>query len=302
MIDNKEAAPDSIPESKPFSWRKSWTAMDFIKKIIIQCILKPTGLARIGLKNSLDLRVTEREIRLEKLPVSFNGMRIIYMSDFHLGKCNDLPQVIAAKLKQINADLCLLGGDYRFHFNDPIDPTLEHLKIIIPHIQTPLGIYGVLGNHDCREMAPKLESMGIKMLLNDSASIEKKNQRIHIAGVEDPHNHKTHDIKKALKGIPSEDFVIFLAHSPDLYEEAEEQNVKLYFCGHTHHGQIRFPILGAPIINSVVPRKYTQGFWSFKNLKGFTSPGVGSSLIQVRYNCPPELTVFTLRSGERTEY
>jgi hypothetical protein len=89
-----------------------------------------------------------------------------------------------------------------------------------------------------------------------------------------------------------------MCHSPDVYKDAEESGADMYLCGHTHQGQIRFPWLGALLYFSSAPREFCLGLWKHGNMTGYTSPGAGASDPTVRFRCPPEIHVFTLKSAQ----
>ena len=117
---------------------------------------------------------------------------------------------------------------------------------------------------------------------------------VWVIGVDDPHYYGCDDLPGALESVPSEAFKILLVHSPEIIEKAEAAGIDLYLCGHTHGGQICLPLLGPLISNSNCARKYTRGQWQYKHLQGYTSPGVGTSGVPVRFFCPPELGLIEL--------
>ena len=117
-----------------------------------------------------------------------------------------------------------------------------------------------------------------------------------MVGVDDPYYFGFHDVDKAFKNVPDNSFNIFLSHTPDLYKVANEKGVNFYLCGHTHHGQIQFPLIGPLFLNSLAPRKLGLGEWQYEGMTGFTGPGVGTSGTPVRFRCLPEVTVLELRS------
>jgi predicted MPP superfamily phosphohydrolase len=161
------------------------------------------------------------------------------------------------------------------------------------------GVFGVLGNHDCIEMIPDLEDAGVCMLVNDAYAIKRNRETIWLVGVDDPHYYKAHDFKASFKGIPKGAFSIFAAHSPEVYREAAQQLVRLYLCGHTHGGQIRLPFYNGPIItHSRAPRKIASGLWKYNGMYGYTTAGVGTSGVPLRFNCPGEVVLFTLKREE----
>ena len=124
---------------------------------------------------------------------------------------------------------------------------------------------------------------------------------IWIIGVDDAHYYGCDDLSTPLAAVPESAFKLLLAHTPELYAEAAEAAIDLYLCGHTHAGQVRLPYWGPLMLNAACPRAYTQGRWRHGSTAGYTSAGVGCSLLPVRYNCPPEIAVIELaRSGRRS--
>ena len=129
-----------------YSWQTEiW---DYVAKNLLTFLLKFSGLWSRGIRNALDLREKPVDIHFSNLPQSFDGLRILFLSDLHLGRSPELVTRITDVVQQLKFDLCLFGGDYRFHFSDSMDPCLEDLKTIVTYIDAPLGIYGVLGNHE----------------------------------------------------------------------------------------------------------------------------------------------------------
>jgi predicted MPP superfamily phosphohydrolase len=256
-----------------------------------------TGLFWRGYRNSLDLIVDELDLTLPRLPQAFKGFRVLFMSDLHFGEDHRPPKIIADKTRGMEVDLLLLGGDYRTHFSDPYLPSMELLRVTLDGIKVRLAKVGVLGNHDCPEMVPYLEDMGVTMLLNGSVAIEKGRDVIHVVGTEDSHDHRRHDVERAFARVPKGQFRLFLAHSPDLFHEAAERSADLYLCGHTHNGQIRLPWFGSVFTNSSAPRKFTGGLWRHEDMLGYTGSGSGTSLVPVRFLCPPQVSLFTLHGG-----
>jgi len=156
-------------------------------------------------------------------------------------------------------------------------------------------VYGVLGNHDTICMTPGLEQMGIRMLLNECEAIEHNGEHIHLAGIDDAHFYRADNIEKAGSAIPRGEFSILLSHTPEIYRQAAHADFDVLLSGHTHGGQICLPG-GIPItLDSVLPRQMGSGAWKYRDMIGYTSVGAGSSVVPVRFNCPPEITLHRLR-------
>ena len=163
------------------------------------------------------------------------------------------------------------------------------------HLKGP--VYGVLGDHDTIQMVPGLEAMGIRMLLNESEVIVRGDQQIYLAGIDEAHCFKVDDIEKAALQIRYGEFSILLSHTPEIYRQAAHADFNLLLSGHTHGGQICLPGSIPIILDAVLPRRMGAGAWRYHDMAGYTSVGAGSSVVPVRFNCPPEITLHCLRSG-----
>jgi predicted MPP superfamily phosphohydrolase len=190
-------------------------------------------------------------------------------------------------------DVCVLTGDYRGRTFGPFQPALDGVARVGTHLKQP--IYAVLGNHDTIQMVPGLEAMGIRVLLNECETIVRKDQRIYLAGIDDAHFFRVDNIEKAALSIPRGEFSILLSHTPEVYRQAAHANFDLMLSGHTHGGQICLPGSIPIKLEAVLPRRMGAGPWQYSDMTGYTSVGAGSSVVPVRLNCPPEITLHHLR-------
>jgi len=133
------------------------------------------------------------------------------------------------------------------------------------------------------------------MLLNESEAIMRDGQRIFIAGIDDAHFFRVDNIEKAASQIPDGDFSMLLSHTPEIYRQAAHADFNLLLSGHTHGGQICLPGAIPITLDSVLPRRMGSGAWRYHKMIGYTSAGAGSSVVVVRFNCPPEITLHRLR-------
>ena len=259
---------------------------------VIRNALRLTGLYRRGLRNAERIEVRHNHIKLERLPRLFDGFAILHISDLHVDMNPGAMRRLIELLDDVRYDVCVLTGDYRGKTFGPFEPALEGLARVRPHLKDP--VYGVLGNHDTVRMVPGLEEMRIRMLLNESEIIVRDNQRIHLAGIDDAHYYRVDNIEKAASQIPHDEFSILLSHTPEIYRQAAHAGFDLLLSGHTHGGQICLPGSIPITLDSVLPRHMGSGAWKYHNMVGYTSVGVGSSIVAVRINCPPEITVHHL--------
>jgi len=263
----------------------------------IRACLRLTGLYGRGQRNAAQIEVKQNYIRSTQIPKAFDGYTILQLSDLHVDMSQDAMERLTTILQDISYDLCALTGDYRGRTFGPYGATLTGMSRVCAEIKKP--IYGVLGNHDTVRMLPGLEGMGIRMLLNECETIERDHQRIHLAGIDDAHFYRADNIEKAASEIPSDEFSILLSHTPEIYQPAALADFDLMLSGHTHGGQICLPG-GIPItLSSVLPRYMGSGPWKYRDMIGYTSVGAGSSVVPVRFNCPPEITLHYLQSAIR---
>jgi len=260
---------------------------------VIRNALKLAGLYGRGKRNAEQIVVRHNDVGFNELPPLFDGFTILHISDMHV----DMNDAAMRKLVELVADLCydvcVLTGDFRGKTFGPFDATLEGVARVRAQLKGP--VYGVLGNHDTIQMVPGLEAMGIQMLLNESEAIMRDGQRIFIAGIDDAHFFRVDNIEKAASQIPDGDFSMLLSHTPEIYRQAAHADFNLLLSGHTHGGQICLPGAIPITLDSVLPRRMGSGAWRYHKMIGYTSVGAGSSVVAVRFNCPPEITLHRLR-------
>ena len=262
---------------------------------VIRNALKLTGLYWRGRRNAERILVKRNDVMFKELPPLFDGFTILHLSDMHVDMNEGAMRRLIGLIGGVRHDLCVLTGDYRGKNCGPFEATLEGVARVRAHLKEP--VYGVLGDHDTIQMVPGLEAMGIRMLLNESEVIVRGDQQIYLAGMDDAHRFKADDIAKAALQIPYGEFSILLSHTPEIYREAADADFNLLLSGHTHGGQICLPGSIPIILDAVLPRRMGAGAWQYHDMAGYTSVGAGSSVVPVRLNCPPEITLHCLRSG-----
>jgi uncharacterized protein len=266
-----------------------------VSHFAIRMCLKLTGLYGRGCKNATQIEVRRNYIRSTQIPKAFDGYTILQLSDLHVDMSQGAMDHLRIILRELDYDLCVLTGDYRGRTFGPYDATLAGMARICADLKKP--IYGVLGNHDTVRMLPGLEEMGIRMLLNECETIRRDKQCIYLAGVDDAHFYLADNIEKAASGIPSNEFSILLSHTPEIYQKAAHADFNLFLSGHTHGGQICLPGRIPITLSSILPRYMGSGAWKYREMIGYTSAGAGSSVVPVRFNCPPEITLHYLESN-----
>jgi predicted MPP superfamily phosphohydrolase len=263
-----------------------------ISAFLIEYGLKAAGLFWRGRKNAERVGVRRNRVAAKELPQAFDGFVILHLSDLHCEMSAPAMRRVRELLQPLSYDVCVLTGDFRGDTFGPCDASMAAVAELRSKIAAPA--YAVLGNHDSAHMVPRLEAMDIKVLVNESTTIERGGAAIHVAGVDDAHFYRADNIEKASAAIPLEGYSILLSHTPEIYRQAAHAGFNLLLSGHTHGGQICLPG-GFPItLDSVLPRRLGKGAWKHHGMHGYTSVGAGVSVVPVRFNCPPEITLHTL--------
>jgi len=260
---------------------------------VITGALKLAGLYRRGHRNASDVRVRHHPVRSPAVPPAFDGFTILHLSDLHVDMNRGAMDRIIELLPELAYDICVLTGDYRGKTFGPFERTLEGLARVRTHLTAP--VYGVLGNHDTICMVPGMEDLGIRMLLNEVVPIARGRERIHLAGIDDAHYFRVDNIEKVASEIAPGKFSVLLSHTPEIYQQAAHADFDLLLGGHTHGGQICLPGSIPVTLDAVLPRHMGAGPWRYHEMAGYTSVGAGSSIVPVRLNCLPEITLHHLQ-------
>ncbi|OHC74209.1 MAG: hypothetical protein A3G18_11950 [Rhodospirillales bacterium RIFCSPLOWO2_12_FULL_58_28] len=257
-------------------------------------VVRRFGLYRYGFRNALDIHLNSFQIAFADLPDEFDGYRILHLTDFHLDMAPGLDAAIISTVRGHQFDLCVMTGDYQNDRPFPLRLILDPMAKIAGAVRAEDGIYATLGNHDDHRMAKGLERLGIRVLVNESVSLERNGARLHITGLDDVNRFFTPMAHAALTP-PGDDFKIALVHSPEMANEASRKGYSLYLCGHTHGGQVCLPG-GRPIMTRLIrDHRFVSGWWKCGDMTGYTSPGIGASGVPVRFFSRGEATLITLK-------
>lgn len=247
-------------------------------------------------------RVIRKQIALRRWPSRMDGFTIAVLSDFHYDPYFSVHPIRAAVhiVNRLRPDLIALTGDFVSApvFGDRAKGAAlaEPCAELLGKLQAPHGLWAVLGNHDTYtdpgHVTDVLRAVGIPVLANQSAPIEKDGTRFWLGGVGDV-LEGTADVPATLQGVPSDEAVVLLAHEPDYADFVASYPVDLQISGHTHGGQVRVPFL-RPLYLPPLAKKYVWGQYQIRDLTLYTNAGIGTVQIPVRVNCPPEITHLTL--------
>jgi predicted MPP superfamily phosphohydrolase len=262
---------------------------------VIRNVLRLAGLYGRGLRNAERVELRHNDVKFAQLPPAFDGFCILHISDMHADMNPGAMRALIELVGGIRYDICALTGDFRGKTFGSFDAALEGVGQVRSHLTGP--VFAVLGNHDTIRMVPGLEEMGIRVLINESEAILRGNERIHLAGIDDAHYFRVDNIEKAVADIPAGAFSILLSHTPEIYRQAAHAGFRLLLSGHTHGGQICLPGSIPITLDSVLPRRMGSGAWKYHDMVGYTSVGAGSSIVPVRINSRPEITLHRLHCG-----
>jgi len=224
-------------------------------------LLRICGLYERGKRNAEDIIFSETSLEFPNLPRSFDGFKILHLSDLHFGSLENIEGKVVQLMEGKSVDLVLLTGDYRTSVHGPIAYPLRALGFLVDNISSGQGFIGVLGNHDGCHMVDPMEKLGIRMLVNEEVLIHHGDESIQIIGTDDVHYYYSDQAVHALENT-WQGFTIAMVHSPEIYDIAAEQGVNLYLSGHTHAGQICLPG-GIPLVKHLNRgRKFYKGHWS----------------------------------------
>ena len=242
------------------------------------------------------------------LPWSASGpLRIAILTDLHVGSpFNGMDKLrrVVERTNEARPDIiCILGdllsnGPRGARSERPGFITPEQVAPELAKLRAPVGVYGVLGNHDAwldhDRIASALEKNGIELLEDKAVRLNTPAGPVFLAGVSDYWTRK-HDVAAAMSTVDDDSTpVIVITHNPDVFPEIP-QRVSITLAGHTHGGQVRFPFFGAPVIPSQFGVRFSAGHIVEGGRHLYVSTGIGTSIIPVRFRVPPAISVLTLQ-------
>jgi hypothetical protein len=243
-----------------------------------------------------NIQLTTHNLKLPRLDAAFDGYRIAQISDFHLGEWGNEKRLHAA-VEMVNAqapDFIALTGDYVSTDSALFAPDLPQA---LANLRASDGVAAVLGNHDHYHGAEGLRRVlvncGVRDLSNTFLTIRRGPARLHIAGV-DSLLKKHADLPALLEQLPADGAAILLAHEPDFADtSAATGRFDLQLSGHSHGGQVRFPVIG-PIFFPKHAHQYPMGRYQINGMIQYTNRGIGLGHLPIRLNCPAEVSLFVL--------
>lgn len=251
-------------------------------------------VARDALDETRRLIIERQTVVLPRLPRECSGMRVVQLSDFHHSPYTDAAQ-IEESIRVANGlepDLIVLTGDYVSHETEYIAPVADMLG----KLRAKYGVYAILGNHDhwtdADLITDLLRAENITVLINEGLRFEFGNGGFWLCGVDET-MVALDDLDKALAGSRPDEFKFLLCHNPAILRKAERAGVDFIVSGHTHGGQVRWK----KEEDLLIPRnRRASGLLAKGKTQIYISRGIGTVVLPVRYQCPPEISLLELRS------
>lgn len=296
-------------------------------KLIQNKIIYPFGIiAIIGLVLGIwayfiepnRLVINKTDLKILNWNEKLNGLKIVSVSDIHGGSNGVTEAKLRLMVEKINdqeADIIVLLGDYvsqrysdRAKLKMPIETVAENLR----GLRAKYGVYAVLGNHDGwyddKKVSIELKRVGINVLESEVVAIEINDQKLRILGLKDHLKIKGNDWKgfsdevtDVLTSAGGQGNLIVLEHSPDILpvitgDLSISKDLSLILAGHTHGGQVWFPIMGALVVPSLYGQKFAGGHIRENNVDMFVTTGIGESILPLRFCVSPEIAVLQIYS------
>jgi predicted MPP superfamily phosphohydrolase len=260
--------------------------------------------------DNFNIRTTEYTVENNAIPTDFNKFKILQISDLHNTNFGENNENLLNLINKEKPDVVFITGDSIDRINTDIEVPIK----LCENILKICDVYFVAGNHELyadptmsEEFIETLENIGVHVLKDSDAYIERNGEKIQIIGLADADNYKINygenfkqDVINTIKNTDDSDcFTIVLSHHPELFPEYKNTDIDLVFSGHAHGGQFRIPLIGGVVApeQGLFP-EYDAGVFTENNTTMIVSRGLGNSIIPVRINNPPEIVIVTLKNSD----
>lgn len=253
----------------------------------------------IGVITRKDFHVKEIDIKFPNLPKDLEGLRLLHLSDIHVGSFFSVRDVARAVdiSNHLQPDLAFITGDLITNKRDPLDACLFELRRLRAHS----GTWGCMGNHELYSKVQtytqsKARCLGICFLRREAASLKFGDHRINLVGV-DYQRFRQPYLEGVDELISPGSFNILLSHNPDVFPIAAQKRFDLTLAGHTHGGQVNVEILGENLNIADFYTRYTRGLYQLPGSSVYVNSGLGTIGVPVRLGAPPEIALIRLCSS-----
>ena len=241
-------------------------------------------------------RVRRVKIKNNKIPKSFNGFKIVFISDIHYGKLFRAKRLISIvnRINKLDPDIIIIGGDYldiSVKGKKDLSKYLDEEIMILRKLKAKQGIFTVLGNHDYykrrESLLDAIHSSSFKLLKNSKEFINKGEDSIELIGLDDLVQGKP-DVN--ILKVSTNNFTIVISHNPDFFSDYKNLiNYDLALSGHTHGGQVTFFGLYAPYTSSKYGQRYVKKIVYEDNREIILTNGIGNGILPIRFFAIPEI-------------
>lgn len=250
--------------------------------------------AEDAIAEASSISIENVKIYLERLPKKLDGLRLVHLSDIHHSPFTGLEHIsrVVEVSNRLKPDMFVLTGDYVSHEAEYIAPVADALA----ELKAEYGTHACLGNHDhwtdAELVTQEFRRAGISVLINEGVRFEARGAKFWLCGVDDYMVGKT-DLKTALLGSNEDEFKLLLAHNPQIVRPAARFGIDLMLSGHTHGGQVKIRDEEKRILPR---RRLSSGLHRRKNTQIYITRGIGTVVVPVRYQCPPEISLIELKA------
>lgn len=274
-----------------------FTRRDFLRGLVAAPLVAVSATAAYArLIEPYNYLISETDIFIRDLPHAFEGFRITQLTDIHHSRILGIDEVrrVVNLAQQTRPDMFVLTGDYSTSYRRYIEPCAEALS----GLSAPEGVWAVLGNHDHYtdpELTTRaLQRRHIAVLNNANTTLRRGSDEIQLSGIDDWTWNGT-DWVKAFAGLKTKTPTILLSHQPRVLDFEQTKDVSLILSGHTHGGQLNFPLLGAPARLFTTDLRYARGLFRRGETQLYVSTGTGVIGLPLRLGVRPEIAVLRLR-------
>ena len=274
-----------------------FTRRDFLRGLVATPLVAVSGIAAYArLIEPYNYLISETDIFIRDLPPAFENFRITQLTDIHHSRILGLEEIrrVVKLAQQTRPDMFVLTGDYSTSYRRYIEPCAE----VLAALSAPEGVWAVLGNHD-HYTDPELTTRALQrnhiaVLNNAHTTMSRGADSLQLSGIDDWTWNAT-DWDKAFSGLKTNTPTILLSHQPTVLDFEQTKNVSLILSGHTHGGQVKFPLLGAPASFFTRDMKYARGLFRRGETQLYVSTGTGVIGLPVRFGVRPEIAVLRLQ-------
>jgi hypothetical protein len=276
--------------------------------LLISALITLTALYATWVE-PFNLGVTWQTYRHEGWSAENKPLRLLHIGDLHVERLTHRERRLNTLIDELQPDVIVFSGDF-VNISYADDPAaIEDIRALIREWQAPLGVYCVPGTYTVEPLQLVRETVrdldNLRLLEDEWVQLETPVGELNILGMVTTHyTEKDRETLRELAALaPPDGLKLLLTHAPDVAPEADQLGFDLYLCGHTHGGQLRFPVIGAVFSGSALGMDFVMGRYDLENVTVYTSRGVGLEGLgapRARFLCPPEIIMWEIEGASRS--